>query len=129
MLFETPRFAVFALAALIVFHVSPPRARGPVLLAVSLTYAATFSAVGVALLIGEALLAWFFMTRIRSHDDDGPRLRNVAAALVLLLGALATFKYAGALTGGALAIAAPVGISYYTFKLVGLVLDTHWDKL
>ena len=129
MLFETPPFALFALASLLAFHAAPGRLRRPLLVALSVGYAATFSLVGVALLVAEAVTAWFFMTRIRRHDDDAPRLRNVAAALVLLLGALATFKYAAALSGGVLGIVAPVGISYYTFKLVGLVLDTHWDKL
>jgi alginate O-acetyltransferase complex protein AlgI len=133
MLFETPRFALFALAVLIAFHAAPPRARRPLLLMASLAFAATFSWWGAVLLVVEGLVAWFFATRVRAHEDDASRLRNVAVALVVLLGCLAAFKYvsAGASTLGlsALSLVAPVGISYYTFKLVGFVLDTHWDKV
>jgi D-alanyl-lipoteichoic acid acyltransferase DltB (MBOAT superfamily) len=129
-LFNSYAFVGFLVAAAVLFHAAPLRVRSWIVLVVSYAYILSFGAIPAAVLLASTLVAWWAARRIRSTPDgDRARIRNLAVAVVALLGALSLFKYGRALSGGALSIAAPVGISYYTFKLISYVVDTYWEKV
>lgn len=130
MLFNSYSFVAFLVLSAVVFHAAPLRARAWILFVVSAAYILSFGVLPAAVLFGSSLVAWWAARKIRAaRDGDEARTKNLAVGVIVLLGVLALFKYGRALSGGALSLAAPVGISYYTFKLVSYVVDTYWEKI
>lgn len=126
------RFLAFLFAAAAVYRLAPARWRAGWLLAASYLYYAAWSPAHAALLLAATLVAYAAGLRLAKAPDGGTK--TVALALLVLLASLAFYKYFGALaalTGSRrwLALAVPVGISYYTFKLMSYVIDVHWGKL
>lgn len=121
---ELAGFAVPLLAARLV----PGRSRVPVLLALCILYYGLAAGPGgVGWLAAATLLAYGTGRRAQAASSVAARHRLLLAGVLLLLGFLAFFKYAGALAPG-LAFAAPLGISYFAFKLVSYLLDLYWDE-
>lgn len=131
MLFNSYAFVAFLLVVVVVYHAAPLRARSGIVLAASLVFYGTFGLPHVATLLASCAVAWWAANRIRetSEENDRVRTRTVAIAVIVLLSSLSLFKYGGALSKGALSLAAPIGISYYTFKLISYVVDSYWGKL
>jgi alginate O-acetyltransferase complex protein AlgI len=118
--FNSLRFLGFLAAAAAVHGALPARFRAPFLLAASYAYYAAWSPEHALLLLAATAVAYAAARRLESSPDGAEAV--LYGALIALLGALAIFKYGPG-------IAAPVGISYYTFKLVSYVVDVHWGKL
>lgn len=135
MLFNSYAFVAFLVVSGALFHLTPARARPWITLAVSFVYILSFGVTAAAILLGSSVVAWLAGRELRALPsgadglDDRRRTRTAAIFVIVLLGTLAMFKYASALSGGLLSLAAPVGISYYTFKLISYVIDTYWEKL
>jgi hypothetical protein len=129
-LFNSYAFVAFLVVSAVVFHAAPRRARSWIVLLVSCAYILSFGGLASVVLLASSLVAWFAAQGIkRAKEGDRARIRTMAVGIIVLLGALSLFKYGHALSGGALSLAAPVGISYYTFKLVSYVVDTYWEKI
>jgi alginate O-acetyltransferase complex protein AlgI len=112
--FNSLRFLGFLAAAAAVHAALPARFRAFFLLAASYAYYAAWSPEHALLLLAATAVAY-----------GAARRQGEAAlygALIALLGALAICKYGPG-------IAAPIGISYYTFKLVSYVVDVHWGRI
>jgi alginate O-acetyltransferase complex protein AlgI len=111
--------------ALGLYWALPARWRPAFLGAVSFAFLAMFET-QTALILGLiALCVWGLTGAAR---PAGPLQRGVQAALVLLVGALAYFKYLPALGHLAdgydfSAILLPLGISYFTFKLIHYAVE------
>jgi D-alanyl-lipoteichoic acid acyltransferase DltB (MBOAT superfamily) len=75
------------------------------------------------LLVGATVVAYLSGIRLADARSEAKRTVVVSIAIALLLGQLVAFKAAGALRG----VFIPLGLSYYTFKLISYVLDTYWD--
>jgi alginate O-acetyltransferase complex protein AlgI len=135
MLFNSASFVVFLTAAATLHWMIPARARRGFVLACSLGFYALFDVPHTALLICCGLIAYALALGIARTSDERAQARLVAAAVVLLLAVLATFKYLGvglaaAGVGGTLAsLAIPIGISYYIFKLISYVVDVYWGDV
>ena len=81
----------------------------------------------LALLAATAVcfVAALQLERLRSSGRGTRLLTAVATALVLYI---CYFKLRG-LTGSGTSAAVPLGISYYTFRLISYVVDVHWGKI
>ena len=109
------------------------RARNALLLAAGLVFYAFGSLSGMLLLLACAAVNYGFGLALRRAERGGRAL--AAAAVVLDLAFLACFKYldfalsflAPALgdTPRGLGLAAPVGISFFTFKCISYVIDVY----
>ena len=113
----------------------PPGGRWALLLAASLAFYALGSPQALPLLAAITLGTYAAARGIdRSRTEAGKNLW-CAGALVLCLGCLGWFKYAGffaetfaAVRGGTTAVRSvllPAGISFYTFQTLGYVLDVR----
>lgn len=88
-------------------------------------------------MVGIALFDWLIAKQIHRTEHIRGKQAWVALSLLMSLGMLAYFKYAGFFSSFFTDIAAgeiaafvfPVGISYYTFKTVGYILDVFYEEI
>lgn len=130
---------VFLAIHLAVYYFVRPEHRNVVLLVSSLIFYSWGGPRYLVLLMGETLASWLFALGIQNAKDELQRKLCIVGELVVLLGLLAYFKYAGFLLGNFQAIfgvpelipdiVLPIGISFYTFQLISYVVDVYRDKV
>src|SRR5205807_8161056 len=113
------------------------------LLLFSVGFYLTWSAVYTALLFAVTFLVWSLALLLERTTAQRKRWLLLVAGLCVPLGLLLFFKAVGpldvalhALAHGLLGdysfrlsdLAIPVGISFYTFKLLSYLLDVYWER-
>ncbi len=132
MLFSSIPFMYYFLPiVLLLYFLVPKVAKNTVLLIFSLVFYAWGEPAYVFLMAGSILMGYVFGLLIEKHNSKLCMIISVAISL----GLLGYFKYANffienfnAATGlsiGALKIALPIGISFYTFQLVSYLIDVY----
>ncbi|MBO4352292.1 MAG: MBOAT family protein, partial [Eggerthellaceae bacterium] len=111
------------------------KGKNALLIVASLFFSAYGEPVYIVLMVVSTLFNWLFGLLIGKSGTPSSRKLWVAAAVVVNLAFLGTFKYAGmaigtfdALTGLGLpdpGIALPIGISFYTFQAMSYVIDVY----
>jgi alginate O-acetyltransferase complex protein AlgI len=140
MLFNSLQFAIFLTAVLVAHRTLPRRARIPLLLAASLLFYAFWYPPYLLLLLADVIVNYALLrAMVRS-----PRPRIfLATSIVFTLGILAFSKYAGFVVETSLPaleflfgaeppipdILLPLGISFYSFQIVALAVDTHRGRI
>jgi alginate O-acetyltransferase complex protein AlgI len=129
------RFMLFVALALLLYRLCRARYRAAVLLVLSYIFYCTWS-VHAAVWLAGATLFTFVGARLAANpqtsEHKSAEHRNwlFAVLVVLLTGYLFFFKLAAiAAVPGVERIALPLGLSYYTFKLISYVLDCYWGKI
>jgi D-alanyl-lipoteichoic acid acyltransferase DltB (MBOAT superfamily) len=130
--FNSIRFILFLAATAGLYRLVPLRARRLYLVAASYLFYFTWSVPYAALLMAATAIAYMAGLRIAAASENGQAVVLWITALALI-GALAFFKCFNALSHAlagprALELLAPLGVSYYTFKLMSYVIDVHWQK-
>ncbi len=120
---ELAGFAVPLLLARLVRGAWRPRA---LLLLCVAYYALEAGASSLAWLAAATVLTFGVARAAPPSASPSARRALLLGGVAVLLGFLALFKY-GAAVSPALAVAAPLGISYFAFKLVSYLLDLYWD--
>jgi alginate O-acetyltransferase complex protein AlgI len=141
MSFLSPEFAVFLALGLALFHLSPPKFRPHILLGLSYAFYVSWSAFH-ALLLFSLTTAVYLATRVfERHRTENARLGVITLIVVALLLMLAAFKcgawvaetmravFRAGDVAGAVLLIAPLGLSYYVFRMVGYLLDVYWEKI
>ncbi len=125
---QSPVFwAVLVLSALVYWRL-PEKFRFGFLALVSYGYLASLEPIGATVLIGWVLLFFYAAPHAMAKAEHGKLL--LTGLVLLILGYLAWFKYLPVLWGAyqgastGVAIAAPLGISYFTFKLIHYAIET-----
>ncbi|MGP0073344.1 MAG: MBOAT family O-acyltransferase [Bryobacteraceae bacterium] len=149
--FLSIQFAFFLGAAFAAFHLCPPRYRHVVLLVASYAFYFLSSQFVIVGIIGATVFTFFLaqaLERKPSRDGGGknfaPRMVIMGLAVAALVCYLAFFKAIATLrplltdtattfhwlatfvSGNPLL---PLGISYYTFRLISYVVDVYWEKI
>ena len=135
MVFSSLSFLLLFLpAALLIYFLSPRRARNAVLFIISLVFYAWGEPVYVVLMLFSTLTD-YTIGRLMERWDARPGLRRAAliASLTINFGLLGFFKYSGLLVetvNGLFSlslpvprIALPIGISFYTFQTLSYSID------
>ena len=136
MVFSSMTFLCCALPlALAAYYLLPRRWRNGWLLAFSLLFYAWGEPVYVALMLVSITLNWGAGLALARLNSKPRRRAALIAALVVNLGLLGFFKYAGflvdslsGLTGWRIQFAPPalpIGISFYTFQALSYVIDVY----
>ncbi|KHK01282.1 MBOAT family O-acyltransferase [Desulfovibrio sp. TomC] len=115
MLLDSPIFLYYFLPiVLAVFYLSPPGARGLVLLGASAVYFALADAAGLPVL-AAAILGNYLLGRLIGRGQGKARECLTAVGVAANLGLLAGYKYGGG--------ASPLGISFFTFGAIAYLID------
>ena len=146
MAFTSHVFLFYFLPALLVlYHLVPARwlaGRNGLLLVAGYVFYAWIDPWFALLLLGVTLANYVLARVIASARRPGTRLLATSVAIVLDLALLGVFKYtvfvednlnrllllAGRDALPVLKIVLPVGISFYTFKVIGYLVDTYRDR-
>ena len=136
MLFQTPEFVALFLATLLTFYTIGQRFRLVVLAIASTLFYAASGLADLTVFIATILVSYAISTRLK---QDGPRW-PLYAAVCLMLGSLAYYKYGGFFFDNldpvwgldklisrdtAISTILPLGISFYTFQIVAYFNDVH----
>jgi D-alanyl-lipoteichoic acid acyltransferase DltB (MBOAT superfamily) len=138
LVFNSLQFVAFYAIAVLGYFALPGRFRWMWLLAASLYFYASAQPAYVVLILAATAVAFFAAFKIEAAAEKPAKLRWLWIAIGLLAGNLLLFKYTGFinetiraafnLTGtdypvGAISILMPLGISFYTFQLIGYLVD------
>jgi alginate O-acetyltransferase complex protein AlgI len=116
-------FALLALVA-IVFYLIPSGWRTAYLLTISYLLYGLWSPKYVALIFTLSILVFTAGSAISKVHSDKRRRIILVAALSTTVGTLVTFKSIESSVG----LLLPLGLSYYSFKLISYLLDIYWGE-
>ena len=127
--FQSGIFLAFFAALLAVYHNLPSRAKPWLLLAANAVFYAAGGVQWLPLLAAAVVISWaaaLAMDRIAARPA---RLALLWGCVVLFVGQLFYFKYFSALLRGLfdyrLQIIAPLGVSFYSFTILGYIIDVY----
>jgi alginate O-acetyltransferase complex protein AlgI len=130
--FTEPLFLLYLAVCTSINRICPARLRAAFLLVASYVFYLTWSPAAAGLLALLTILTFVAGLRVetaRITGEVGPAWL-APGAVVLLVAYLAAFKVALLTSGHGIAgLVMPLGISYYTFKLISYLLDVHWGKI
>lgn len=130
MTFTSFKFLLFLPLIAAIYQIVPVRCRVLFLLVVSYGYACAWSVRGAAMMAVATIFA-FIAGKFAGDSDSQQRAYAVfLSAIAVLTLYLVFFKITAVLPMGRFGrLAAPLGLSYYTFKLMSYVLDVYWGKI
>jgi len=144
MLFNSLHFLVFFPVVVGLYFGLPARWRGPLLLAASYYFYLSWRPIYGLLLAATTLLDYFSGVRMSRLATKAERRPWLYLSLASNLGTLFVFKYFNFFVGATdalasalhvpfaaptLALALPVGVSFYTFQSVGYIVDVYQGRL
>jgi D-alanyl-lipoteichoic acid acyltransferase DltB (MBOAT superfamily) len=132
--FATLEYALFLAATVVAYWLVPAAAAPFVLAGASVVFYASWSAAYLALIAAAVTIAWGGGRAVRHARLHGRSQRlPLVVSVTALLGLLAFFKYARftlslvhqvfGVAVPAVQVTLPLGISFYTFQLLGYVID------
>src|SRR4029079_18314793 len=131
--FTELRFFACLVPAILLFYCLPIRWRSPFLLILSYFFYMTWSVPYTVLLFVLTALVYFLAIAADHASSDQARRIAAMSAVVPLAGILTGFKllphWQNLSPGFLNNLAVPLGISYYTFKLISYVLDVYWERM
>jgi len=124
--------ALIAVAALL-FQVCPDRYRNAYLTAVSLSFYSLFSTISAGVMVCFTLLTFVAARKIDEYREHVVARFVLWAAIAVQLAYLVFLKAIPVLgrtrqAGAAARFLAGFGVSYYTFKLIGYLIDVYWAR-
>ncbi|HEY7203310.1 MAG TPA: MBOAT family O-acyltransferase [Methylomirabilota bacterium] len=121
-------FLLFVAVSVAVFRIARPRWRPHVLLIASYAFYCTWSPEMAVALLAITVICYYAALYIESSRGRplAPRLTLVVVGALILY--IVAFKTRAMLYPGA-SVAIPLGVSYYTFRLISYLLDVHWGTV
>ncbi len=124
MSFVSPLFFVWLAPAGVVFYLIPGQFRAIYLLALSYAFYASSSRLYLILLIVASAAVYGLALGIAGSTSEKAKSGLMAVGVAAVVGVIVTFKAAGAWSGFLL----PLGLSYYSFKLISYLIEVYWDE-
>jgi alginate O-acetyltransferase complex protein AlgI len=122
--FTSPLFYLALVLAVAVFYLLRGRWRAIYLLALSYAFYALSSPIYLVLLIVASAGVYAVGLAIARAGVERAKQALMAAGVAVVVAAIVAFKAAGAWRGFLL----PMGVSYYSFKLISYLIEVYWDE-
>ena len=123
MSFTSPLFYVVLVPAAAAFYLLSGRWRAIYLLALSYAFYALSSRIYLVLLILASAGVYAIGLAIAKSVSERTKQAYMALGVALIVGIIIIFKAAGAWRG----LLLPLGVSYYSFKLISYLIEVYWD--
>ena len=123
MSFTSPLFYVALVPVVAAFYCLPGRVRAIYLLGLSYAFYALSSRIYLVLLIVASAAVYATGLAIAKSGSERVKTLFVAAGITAIVAVIVAFKAAGAWRG----LLLPLGVSYYSFKLISYLIEVYWD--
>ena len=121
--FTSPLFYVALVPATAIFYWLPGRWRAIYLLALSYAFYALSSRIYLVLLVVASAAVYAIGLAIANSGSERAKQAYMAAGVAAVVAVIVAFKAAGAWRG----LLLPLGVSYYSFKLISYLIEVYWD--
>jgi alginate O-acetyltransferase complex protein AlgI len=121
--FTAPLFYVALAAAVAAFYLLPGRWRAIYLLALSYAFYALSSRIYLVLLIVASAGVYALGLAIAKSGSERAKQAYMAVGVAVVVAVIVAFKAAGAWRG----LLLPLGVSFYSFKLISYLIEVYWD--
>jgi D-alanyl-lipoteichoic acid acyltransferase DltB (MBOAT superfamily) len=121
--FTSPLFYVALVPAVAAFYLLPGRWRAIYLLVVSYAFYALSSRVYLVLLIVASAAVYALGLAIARSGSERAKQAYMTVGVVAVVAVIVAFKAAGAWRG----LLLPLGVSFYSFKLISYLIEVYWD--
>ncbi|HEY5207176.1 MAG TPA: MBOAT family O-acyltransferase [Roseiarcus sp.] len=121
--FTAPLFYVALVPAVAVFYWLSGRWRAIYLLALSYAFYALSSRIYLVLLIVASAAVYALGLAIAKASSERAKQTYMAAGVAAVVAVIVAFKAAGAWRG----VWLPLGVSFYSFKLISYLIEVYWD--
>jgi alginate O-acetyltransferase complex protein AlgI len=121
--FTSLLFYVALVPAVAAFYLLPGRWRAIYLLALSYAFYALSSRIYLVLLIIASAAIYALGLAIAKSGSERAKQAYMALGVAAVVAVIVAFKAAGAWRG----LLLPLGVSYYSFKLISYLIEVYWD--
>jgi alginate O-acetyltransferase complex protein AlgI len=121
--FTEPLFYFALVPAVVGFYLLSGRWRGFYLLALSYGFYALSSRIYLVLLIVASVAVYALGLAIAKSGGERAKQAYMAIGVAAVVAVIVAFKAAGAWRG----LLLPLGVSYYSFKLISYLIEVYWD--
>ena len=121
--FTSPLFYVALVPAVTAFYLLPGRWRAIYLLALSYAFYALSSRIYLVLLIVASAAVYALGLAIAKSGNERAKQAYMALGVAAVVAVIVAFKAAGAWRG----LLLPLGVSFYSFKLISYLIEVYWD--
>lgn len=114
------KFVVFVIAVLVCYYLIPQKGKKAVMLIANTAFYGSFGVQNLVILVGMIVLSYSGVVLLRKRQDKC----LLGSIITITLLPLLLLKYTNITS-----LVEPIGISFFTFKVISYIIDSYLDKV